>query len=142
MSESLSVHLAHACSVMAAVRQQRDLVDPAARARLVPSLLMSQCVHGDWVVLESILPFRIPFDSCPEGFTFGYIMPIGVVTCEVQTLDRFLVGTVGTYIQDKHSAQRNNSCENPMHVAYIIFGKSLRKLEAIGCRGEELDWCL
>jgi hypothetical protein len=45
-------------------------------------------------------------------------------------------------IQDQHSAQRNNSCESPMHGAYIIFDESLGKLEAIGCRGEELDWCL
>jgi hypothetical protein len=51
-------------------------------------------------------------------------------------------GHSSTKIQDQHSAQRNNSCENPMHGAYIIFDESLGKLEANGCRGEELDWCL
>jgi hypothetical protein len=29
-----------------------------------------------------------------------------------------------------------------MHRAYIILDEYLGKLEAIGCRGEELDWCL
>jgi hypothetical protein len=29
-----------------------------------------------------------------------------------------------------------------MHGTYIIFDKSLGKLDAIGCRGEELVWCL
>jgi hypothetical protein len=52
------------------------------------------------------------------------------------------VGTVGIKIQDQHSAQRNNSCENSMHGAHKIFYESLGKLEAIGCRGEGLDWCM
>jgi hypothetical protein len=45
-------------------------------------------------------------------------------------------------VQDQHSAQRNISSENPMHGTYITFDEFLSKLEAIGCRGEELDWCL
>jgi hypothetical protein len=60
----------------------------------------------------------------------------------VHTRGAFLVGTVGIKIQDQHSAQRNSSCENPMHGVHKIFDESLGKLEAIGCRGEGLDWCM
>jgi hypothetical protein len=47
-----------------------------------------------------------------------------VTLSQYLTKDAVLVGPVGTKIQDQHSVQRNKSCKNPMHAAYIIVDES------------------